>query len=148
MMCTLKLAAGSVMLASIFSVNICLGAATTANASAEVIALTSPTETAEVIMQTATEAIISTAVGVLTLNIPGGGGMTMTATGAVTNGGVSVFTTSDSAALSDIIQALIASGGSLTFGGVASSGQALYITILKAVSAEGGGIVYATVAYN
>ncbi len=103
---------------------------------------------AEVSMDAAAEVLKSTSVGVLTLTIPGGSTMTMTTTGAVTGGGASVFTTSDSAGLSEVIQALMESGGSLVMGGMESSGQGVYITITQAVAGEQGGTVYATVAYN
>lgn len=132
----------SFITASCLTFNLAFAASGVASVGVEIV---SP---AQVSTDAATEVLKSTSVGVLTLTIPGGSSMTMTTTGAVTGSGTSVFTTSDSAGLSEIIQALMESGGSLVMGGVASSGQGVYITVKQAVAGEQGGTVYATVAYN
>lgn len=128
-------------------------AASTSTATASAIVI-SPTEVSIV---TAAELLKSASVGVITLSIPGAGalgadggaevGMTLTSTGVV--GSTIAFSTTNSASLTSLVQALAASGGSFGMNGILSTGQGVSLFVTHAEQGDNGkGIVYAIVAYN
>jgi hypothetical protein len=123
----------------------------TATVSATII---SPTE---VPIVTAAELLKNASTGALTLRIPGGGAtgtdsgatgeMTLTATGMLGNS--IVFSTTDSAHLASLVEALAASGGSLDTNGILSGGQGVKLVITQVVQNDNGsGRVYAILVYN
>lgn len=125
--------------------------AVTATASATII----PPPGAVIV--SAAELLQSATTGVLTLSIPGGGatntgdgtgaGMTLTSTGVV--GNTIAFSTSDSASLTSLVQALAASGGSIGMNGILSSGQVVSLFVTHAAQGDNGtGRVYAIIVYN
>lgn len=128
--------------------------AATANASAGVTII-SP---AEVTTTAATELLQNASTGVLTLSIPGAGGvsgsgseaaveMTLTSTGVP--GSSVVFSTTDSSGLTSLIQGLAESGGSFGSNGVMSAGQGVSLSVTSTVqNANGRGTVYVVVSYN
>ena len=127
-------------------------------ASANAAATATIISTTNVAIVAAAELLQSASTGVLTLSIPGtgasgvytggsGGGMTLTSTGVA--GNTIIFSTTDSAPLSSLLQSLAASGGSLGVKGILSSGQGVSLSVTNAVqSGDGRGTVYAIVAYN
>lgn len=124
--------------------------AATATATAIVI---SPTEVATV---AAAELLNSASTGVLTLNIPGGAsgtsyaaveGMTLNSTGV--RGNTIIFSTTDTAPMAALVQALAASGGSFGMNGILNTGKGVSLSVTNAVqNGNGKGTVYAIVAYN
>jgi hypothetical protein len=73
--------------------------------------------------------------------------MTLTSTGV--NGNTIVFSTTDSAPLAALVQALAASGGSIGMNGILSTGQVVSLFVTHAEQGDNGkGTVYAVVAYN
>lgn len=103
-----------------------------------------------------TQWMLSSTVGVLTLSIPGAGGlddsepkkrMTLTLSGEVVWGSPMVFSASDSGGLAALIAQLATSGGSVSTSGTLS-GMDVKIVVLEAAPSGDGGAVTAIVSYN
>lgn len=127
--------------------------AVTATASATII---SPTE---VLIVAAAELRFSASTGVLTLSIPGAGasgagdgaaaGMTLSSTGV--RGNTIVFSTTDSAPMASLVQALAAYGGTFGMNGILSVSNGQVVSLFVTHAEQGGngkGAVYAVAAYN
>ena len=136
-----------------FSILVCSEVAYAVDAKAVTsVTVISPSKVAA---DAAAELLFSASVGVLTLTIPGsagllsdanaGGELTLTSSGV--SGNSIVFSVSDAAAISALIEALSASGGSFGVAGLLSTGQGVHLVVTGATQAEGGK-VYAIVAYN
>jgi hypothetical protein len=94
-------------------------------------------------LQRATELLFGTTPGVLTTRIPGGGPVSLTATGVDPETGAFTFA-AEAAAASDLsaLMAELAAGGSLRVGGLpligVINGQAVQLIVLGAEQGDGG----------
>lgn len=125
-------------------------------ASVNVVASATVVAPAQVTADAALRWQFSANFGVLTLSIPGAGGlddpeplkkMTLTMSGEVAWDSPMVFSASDSGGLAALISRLVTSGGSLATSGTLS-GMDVQIVVLEAAQSGDGGTVTAIVSYN
>lgn len=142
-------AAATVLLVAFHAVS-AHAASATASVSLSVVA------PAQVVADANTQWMLNSTVGVLTLSIPGAGGlddlepkkrMTLTLSGEVVWGSPMVFSASDSGGLAALIAQLATSGGSVSTSGTLS-GMDVKIVVLEAAPSGDGGAVTAIVSYN